>query len=96
MNKSVSIAAVLVAVAAIISSSNAVAAPAKPLAPAAPASAASAARVIHHHPADATKAELKAAKGRGSLMGGCQKKAAEANLHDIERKDFLTACMAGK
>jgi predicted lipoprotein len=90
MNKSVSIAALLVAVATIALSSNAVAAPKAPSA----ASAASSAHV--HHDADATKANLKAAKARGELMSACQKKAAEANLHDTERKDFLTACMAGK
>ncbi len=90
MNKSVSIAALLVAVATITLSVNAAAAPKAPSA----ASAASAAHV--HRDADATKAHLKAAKDRGTLMSGCQKKAAEANLHDVERKNFLTACMAGK
>ena len=90
MNKPVSLIALLLALATIALSPNASAAP--PKAPSA-ASAASAAPV--HHDADATKANLKAAKARGELMSGCQKKAAEANLHDTERKDFLTACMAG-
>jgi len=90
MNKSVSIASVVACV-AIILSSNAGATP-----PKAPLAASAASAPLKYHDADTTRSKLRAAKGRGELMSACQKKAAEANLQDIERKDFLTACMAGK
>ncbi len=47
-------------------------------------------------PAAQSKSTLQASKARGSLMGACQKKAAEQNLQQIERKQFLSACMSGK
>jgi hypothetical protein len=91
MNQFTPLASLLVAAATLAMTASAFAAPPKP---AHAASSASAAAV--HHDADATRANLKAAKDRGALMSACQKKAADANLHDIERKDYLTACMAGK
>jgi len=45
--------------------------------------------VAAHH---STRSKQRAAKGRSGMMSSCQKKAAEANLQDIERKDCLTAC----
>jgi hypothetical protein len=63
---------------------------AEPKAPVAPAAAV----------APQTQAEkfdqLRAAKLRGEQMGACQKKAADQNLEPVEKKRFLTACLAGK
>jgi hypothetical protein len=47
-------------------------------------------------PAGESKAHLRAAKERGSLMSACQQKATEQSLNGVERKQFLTSCMAGK
>ena len=63
----------------------------------APKAAASAASAAHAHPAAAdTRANVKAAKERGALMSACQAQAKEKSLQDVERKAFMTSCMAGK
>jgi hypothetical protein len=43
-----------------------------------------------------TRAQLRAAKQRGESMSACQKQATEQNLPPVERKQFLTTCMAAK
>jgi hypothetical protein len=58
--------------------------------------AAKTAAVAAATPAAQSKSTLQASKARGSLMGACQKKAAEQDLQQIERKQFLSACMSGK
>ncbi len=58
----------------------------KPAAPSAPASAAT----------RTNKEEQLRVQARGSVMGACQKKAAEQNLSGVERKQFLGACVSGK
>ena len=68
---------------------------AKPASAARPASAPASAPAMQHDAVN-TKAQLAAAKGRGSLMSACQKKAADQDLQQVERQQFLAACMAGK
>jgi hypothetical protein len=36
------------------------------------------------------------AKARGSLMAACQAKAAQQQLHDVERRQFIAGCMHGQ
>jgi len=62
-------------------------------APAAPASAAtpspSASRM-------STAAALQRNQSRGAAMGACSKQAADQKLADVERKQFIAACMNAK
>ncbi len=60
-----------------------------------PAPAASAPALAASKPAMETKANLRAAKARGELMSACQKKAAEQDLQQVERRQYLANCMAG-
>ena len=46
--------------------------------------------------ASTLRAEVKGAAAPRQLMASCEKKASAQSLQDVERKTFLTACMAGK
>ena len=35
-------------------------------------------------------------RSRGAAMGACTKKAADQNLQDVERKQFIARCMNGQ
>ena len=59
-----------------------------------PASAPASAAALPHDAVN-SKAQLMAAKGRGALMSACQKKAADQDLQQVERQQFLASCMAG-
>jgi hypothetical protein len=48
------------------------------------------------HDAEKTKVTLKSEKGRVALMGKCQKLAKDAKLVEVDRKLFVSNCMAGK
>jgi hypothetical protein len=67
----------------------------KPASAARPASAPASAPAVQHDAVN-TRSQLAAAKGRGSLMSACQKKAADQDLQQVDRQQFLAACMAGK
>ncbi len=58
-----------------------------------PASAPASAAEVQHDAVNA-KAQLVAAKARGALMSACQKKAADQDLQQVERQQFLASCMA--
>jgi hypothetical protein len=74
--------------------------PAKGNKPAAQASAPAAspsanpAQAANNH--NSRKSEIQHQQSRGSKMGECQKLAADRGLKDIERKQFLGSCVAGK
>lgn len=59
-------------------------------APAAPASAAAPQNRM------VSAAALQRNRSRGAAMGACSKKAADQNLMDVERKQFIAACVNGK
>ncbi|MDH5329730.1 MAG: hypothetical protein OEW27_07260 [Aquincola sp.] len=50
----------------------------------------------HARTADESRASVQASKQRKSDMGACQKQADDKRLRDVERKQFVAACMSGK
>lgn len=44
----------------------------------------------------ATAAALKRNQSRGAAMGACSKKAADQKLQEVERKQFIAACVNGR